>query len=1027
MSKAVRGGGLAAWSIAHPVGVSMIALALVVLGLFAMQRLAVDLLPKLIYPEIRVRVQDPGVPARIIEDRITRQLEEQLAITEDAVAIQSRSSEGVSRVDLSFAYGTDIDVALRDASTRLDRAKRFLPETIRPPIIYKRDPSQIPVAEFVIGSESMEPVALRSWVDYDFARQFLNLPGVAAVEVGGGQLREIQILPEPQRLAALGLSIDDLAEVLRKANIETAAGRLEMPLRELSGRTDARLRSVDELAALPIRLKDGSTLRLDELARVVNGHADERLLVRLDGRAGLKVSIQKQPNANTVAVVEAVEERLAWLRAQRQIPADMSIAKVGDQSVYVSNALNNATAAALSGTLLAMAVVYLFLGSLRRTLIIGSAIPLAVMLTFVLMGFGGLTFNIMTLGGLALGVGMLVDNTIVMLENIVRHQRQGEAPGEAGRAAAAEINGAIVAATSTNLAAVLPFLFVGGLVGLLFRELIFTISAAILASMVVALTLVPAWATGLRERGQNHLQRTMESIMGRLGGGYARLLNGLLARPTAQGALVLLLLLALGLALTRFDSARQQFLPDMDLGQVTIGLSADPGISLKQMDHVVRQVEAKLDTLGNISSRFTTVGGFIFGRTEWEMSNRASISVQLPPRSQRDESTAAWIGRAQSAIDALQLAGIQVSLRPARVRGIRLSRGDDDISLRIAGPELEELGQIADRVAERLRGLPQLRNVEHSAEELRQELALRIDRERTAALGLDPEAIGRALRVALEGEIAGELLAGDRSYEIRLRLPRESMGSPQALEELVVYAGEPARPLRLGEVARLELQAEPADIQRDAQRRIVEVSASLGEVTLGEAYAAVDATLQDLELPPGYALYDGGGLESLQEGERTGRTLLALALFLVLVVMAVQYESLRDPLVILLGVPFATIGVALALQLTGLPLSMPVWLGMIMLAGIVVNNAIVLVETIKRRHADGLGRDEAITTAARQRLRPILMTTLTTVFGMLPLALGMGEGAEMLQPLAVTLIGGLGFSLLVSLMLIPVIYRTVYR
>jgi multidrug efflux pump subunit AcrB len=1003
MPSPIHGGGLAAWSIRHPIGVSMIAAAVVVLGLFALGRLSVDLLPHLIYPEIRVRILDPGVPASVMEDSVTRQLEEQLAITEGAISVQSRSNEGASSVDLTFEYGTDIDRALRDASTRLDRAKRFLPDTIDPPVIYKRDPSQIPVAEFVVSSASLDTVKLRDWVDYDFSKQFLNLPGVASVEVGGGTVREILVEPNQQRLAAVGIGITELIDTMKKNNVELPAGRLTMAQQELSSRTAARFRSVDELRQLPIVLRDGSTLPLEQLARIHDGHSDERIKVRLNGTPGIKVAIQKQPSANTVAVVDAVNQRMEELKRQGLIPADMTVEQVSDQAVFVRNALNNAGMAALSGTLLAMIVVYLFLGDLRRTLIIGSAIPLAVMVTFSLMGAGGLTFNIMTLGGLALGVGMLVDNTIVMLENIQRHQQAGEEGLEAGTAAASEINSAIVAATSTNLAAVLPFLFIGGLIGLLFRELIFTISAAIVASMIVALTLVPALAVRVKGHSVNRVSRTLNHIMLQLQEGYSRLLGGLLKRRSLQLAIISTFLGALALSLFVFGGAKQAFLPQLDTGEISISISADPGIALEQMDREVRKMEQLLQAQPGVRSVFTLVGGFIFGRTERESSNRTTITVQLVPREQRKESSDQWI------------------------RGIRLSSGDDDISLRLQGPDMTVLYQLGDQIVKHLQGTEGLRNLQHSAEEVRQELSLRLKRERLAQLGLDAETVGRILQLALEGEVVSDFLDNDRSYDIRMRLPRNEANTPEALQQLVLRNAVNGQSLRLSEIAHLELIAAPAEIRRDRQLRIVEVSASLGDgTTYGEVQQRLSERLADFSLPSGYSLYDGGEFESLQQGRRMSQLLLGLALFLVFVVMAVQYESLRNPVVILLGVPFSVIGVGLGLLASGLPLSMPVWLGLIMLAGIVVNNAIILVEYMDIARGNGMSTDEAIIEAARLRLRPILMTTLTTVVGMAPLALGWGEGAEMLQPLAVSLISGLSMSLLVTLVLIPMLYRTTH-
>jgi multidrug efflux pump subunit AcrB len=429
-----------------------------------------------------------------------------------------------------------------------------------------------------------------------------------------------------------------------------------------------------------------------------------------------------------------------------------------------------------------------------------------------------------------------------------------------------------------------------------------------------------------------------------------------------------------------------------------------------------------------VRSVFTLVGGFIFGRTERESSNRTTITVQLAPRNERALSSDAWIRTMQKRIASLDLTGLKIRMRSRGIRGIRLSSGDDDISLRLQGPDMNVLREQADALVKHLKGTPGIRNLQHSAEEIRQELSIRLKRERLAQLGLDAETVGRMLRLALEGEVISDFLQDDRAYDIRLRLPRREVRTPEALEQLVLRNAVDGKSLHLSEVADLKLIAAPAEIRRDRQRRIIEISASLsGDKTYGEVHQALQQRIADFPLPKDYNLYDGGEFEALQKGRQLSQVLLGLALFLVFVVMAVQYESLRNPVVILLGVPFAVIGVSLGLFVTGLPLSMPVWLGMIMLAGIVVNNAIILVEYMDIARSSGMSVDQAITEAARLRLRPIMMTTLTTVAGMLPLALGWGEGAEMLQPLAVALISGLSVSLLVTLVLIPILYRFTHR
>lgn len=1012
---------IAAWAIKHPIGVNMIALALLVLGLFMLQRLGVNLLPDIIYPDVRVRIVDTGVPATIMEDKITRQLEEQLAITEGAISVQSRTTESRSSVDLSFPYGTDIDTALRDASNRLDRAKRFLPDTIDPPVIYKRDPSQIPIVEFIVSSNSQSPVDLRSYADYQLSKWFINLPGVASTEVGGGLIREIQVILDQQRLASHQLSFEDIETIIDNENQDIAAGRIYTASDELSTRTEARFDSLDELKQLPLtdiktrQIED--TVKLEEVARILDTHEDERIRIRLNGMEGVKLSIQKQPQANTVSVVDAVQKRIKQLADDALIPGDVQITAVDDQSVFIKHALNNASRAALSGAFLAMLVVYFFLGDLRRTLIIGTAIPLAIVITFIIMEISGLTLNIMTLGGLALGIGMLVDSTIVMLENISRHQSKEDKPDEnPALEAANEVNSAIVASTSTNLAAVLPFLFMSGLVGLLFKELIITISAAIISSMLVSLTVVPSLAAKLKKTTTKKPKKIFTAI--------ASYYEKLVAFIISHGWLPFIILIpALYFSIQFIINEKQIFLPQIDEGRIFLRVSGEPGMRLDEMNNVIDEIETVLLNDQDVVTVFSTIGGSIFGRSQRESSNSSSIKIQLLPASQRQLSAQEWISNIKPKINALNLTGIKTRLSVRGVRGVRLGKSDEKISIRVQGENLQTLNKIGNQVVEKLRPVEGLRNLKQTYEENHKELKLKVARKRAADLGIKARDIGYALKVALDGVVVSDYIEGDREYNIRIRLPRSEITSNDDLKHIIIkYNG--GQPVYLNEVAQLQFAAMPSIIERDNQQRIVEITASLvNDDDLVPVMAAITEQLNDLPLPEGYFLYDGGANKEIKQGRDMSMILFALAIFLVFVVMAVQYESLKNPLVILLCIPFMLIGVAGGLSIRELPVSMPVWLGLIMLAGIVVNNAIVLVEQIEIERKAGQLLDKAISRAARLRLRPILMTSITTVVGMLPLSIGFGEGAEMLQPLAVVIVWGLSFSMLVSLILIPVLYR----
>ena len=1032
MKQRFRTGGLAAWSIHHPVGVTMLTITVIIFGLFSFKQLGINLLPHIISPEVLVRIIDQGVPASIMEDRVTRQLEEQLAITEDAIAINSRTKEGRSAVDLSFPYGTDIDNALRDASIRLDRAKRFLPENDDAPVIYKRDPAQIPVMELVISSDTLNSVELRGWADYTFSKWFLNLPGVASAEVGGGLQREIQIIPDQEKLANVGLSLQDFARQIKQQNIDSPGGRMFAKRQEITTRAEGRFSSLQELKQLPLQTssvsKDetgnidnsniDSRIRVNDVAQVVDKHKDERLRIRLNKIPGIKLSIQKQPRANTVAVVNEVKHRLKNLQAQKAIPDDIQIAVVDDQSIFVRHAINNASLAAGSGALLAMIIIYLFLGSLLRTLIIGTAIPIGIMVTFIIMQSLGLTLNIMTLGGLALGMGLLIDSTIVMLENITRHQSEGNTSDEDAISASIEVNSPIVASTSTNLGALLPFLFIGGMTGMLFEELIITITSAMLASLVVAITLVPALGAKVKYK------RTKDSYINRLVNYIKVMYNSNSGRFLGHpGKTIFIFCLFFVLAIYQINTTKRIDFPRVDEGKISMSISGDPGMQLEEMDNAVDQIEDLLLQQPEVLTLFTTAGGFVFGRSEFENSNRSSITVQLIPSDQRTSTSDQWANKVRKKIEALNLTGFKVYLRVAGVRGLHIARGSDDVSIHIRGNNLDTLRELGDQAVKLLEPVTGLQNLTHSYEEVKEELNIRIDRERSAEFGVDASVIGEALIIALDGQIISNYIEGDKDFDIRMRLPRANSYNPNVLQNLMVDYKN-ANAIRLGDVAYISREATASRIVRSQQQRIVEISASYDvDADQSNVLDTTMSRLTELNLPEGYILYDNDTNKTLEEGQETGLIVLLLAIFLVFVVMAVQYESLLNPLIIMLSIPFAATGVAIGLLINSdMSISMPVWLGLIMLTGIVVNNAIVLVEQIELEREKNDSLIESIKNAAALRLRPILMTTLTTVFGMMPLAIGLGEGSEMLQPLAFVIVWGLSFSLFVSLILVPSLY-----
>jgi len=1036
MSQLQRTGGLANWSIQRPIAVIMLSLSVLVIGLFSFDRLNINLLPDIIYPDIRIRILEPGTPATVMEDKFTRQLEEQLAITEGATRVQSDTSEGRSAVSLSFPYGIDIDQALQDASTRLDRAKRFLPATDEPPIIYKLDPSQLPVMELVVSSSTRNPIELRSWVDYEFSKWFVNIEGVASTEVGGGLVREIQVIIDQEKLAAAGYKIADIKKILQQENQDISSGILYMQTRKLSARTLGRFDSVEAIANLPLTKSlqtdfsklnnlqnfNNQNLLLSDVATIIDSHQDEKLRIRLNQQPGIKLTIQKQPDTNTVDVARRLHKQIEWFKSQKLLPPDITVETVGDQSVYVVRALNNASFAALSGALLAMLVVYVFLRDFRRTLIVATAIPLAIFITFFIMGLSDISLNIMSLGGLALGIGLLVDNTIVMLENISRHQTMGEASDVAASNAAAEVTSAITASTLTNLVAVLPFLFIGGLIGLIFSELIITLSAAIIASLIVALTLIPALGAKIQAPIKISSKHLFDSIK-------LTYKNTLKSCLNYSSIIMGIFLLALIFSTYQLLNTKDIFFPTMDEGQVSIRISTEPGTQLGELDNTLRKVESIVLEQPEVSTAFVSSGGTIFGRSQYQISHRGIIEVQLKTLSERNNiSSNDWIKKLNKELKKLQLTGYNIRMRVKGVRGIKTSHGDDDFSLRIQGEDIETLNTIAEKIIQNISVIPQLKNLTHSYEDQNNELVIKINRQRAADLNISAEEIGTALQLSLNGQIATQYLEGDTEFDIRLRLQRDKINKISDIKNIIV-ALQNSQAIRLYDVANVKIQPSPSTIKRDNQLRINEISASLEPDTDYKKLSEdVFDIINTMVLPDGYIIYDGGTLDALKENQSSSIILLALAVFLVFVVMTVQYESLTNPIIIILGVPFTLIGVYLAITFAlDNQLSMPARLGIIMLAGIVVNNAIVLVEQIEICRQQGLDKVNAVIEAAGLRLRPILMTSLTSVFGMLPLAMGLNEGAEMLKPLATVVVFGLSFSLLVSLLLIPLLYLLIHK
>ena len=1015
------GSGISSWSIRRPIGTIMLTATLLILGSVFVGRIPVDLLPQISYPTVRVNVSNPGVEPVVLEETVAKPLEAALAVTEKLTRMETDVREGNVGINLHFALGTNVDFALQDAAKNLERIRSRLPEEADPPTINKFDPSQMPIYSVGFSSAVRDRISLRQWVDQRLRPQLLSVPGVAAVEISGGLVREIQVEIDQERLRTFGLSLAQVISAIRNENQDIAAGRVMSEVREITGKTAGKFRSVDDIRGILLTGQNGTRVPLTQIATIRDTSAEQRSWARLNGVPAVRLSIRKQPDANTVEVVDGVQATIDKLESSGFFPDDLKHNVIHDQSGFIRDALKSVRDAAFGGAFLAMIVVLVFLKSLRKTFIIGASIPLAILATFIAMGFGGLTLNVMSLGGLALGTGILLDNAIVMLENIYRRREEDGLDSEAAaHVGAGEVQSAVVASTTTNLAAVAPFLLLSGLSALIFKELILTISFAILASLPLALTLVPMLAAQLgKVRFQSGLDRfrpllAFETFMERLGQGYRRVATKAVAlRWWVLGGSVA----ACVAAYFVIGTLGSTFLPNVDNGNIGVGFRFPSGTPPAQANRMALELEGIVREMPHVESVFADAGG----------GGRGNLEVRLKPVADRGGMSAeSWVREMQRQVDQRGFAGARVFVRPPRIPGLRTNNAGADLSLTVQGDELMELERLGREIERRLAGIPGLQNVELQMQEGSPQLGIFVDRERLRSLGLDAATVGQTMRTALDGTVATRYAEGNMEFDVRVQLPKGQFRTAEDLANVAMFPGaRGGPPVYLRDVADVREIIGPNEIRRENQNRILRVNGDIiAEVaSIDVVNDSVRSRLSEMQWPNGYGVIIGGEQEAINETNRQMLLIIALAIFLVFVVLAVQYESVVDPLIILLAIPLGLIGVVVTLWVTGTPLSAPVFLGMILLAGIVVNNSILLVEFVEEfRHRRGVPIEQAVVEAGYVRMRPILMTTFTSMVGSLPLALGLGEGGELMRPLAIAVVGGIAFSTLLTLFVVPSAY-----
>jgi hydrophobic/amphiphilic exporter-1 (mainly G- bacteria), HAE1 family len=1046
------------------VTVAMITILLVLFGLIGLSKLKVNLLPDLSYPTITIRTQYAGAAPAEVETLLTRPIEDVLGTVKNVTRVRSTSRTGQSDVLLEFGWGADMDSARLDVREKLELLQ--LPLEVKKPLLLRFDPSTQPVLRYGITGKTDDPIELenlRTYADEELKKRLEPIVGVATAKIAGGLEEQVEVSFDAAKLAQLGISAGQVIAKIGAENVNLAGGRLNEASQRFLVRTIAQFPDVAAMGELIIATRSnnlgaGVPVRLGEVATVSRGTKEREAVIRVDGREAIEVAIYKEGDANTVAVSAAVREVLEKLVADKGLPENAKLQLIEDQARFIKNSIKEVVEAALIGGVLSVLVIYLFLAEAWATVVISLSLPVSIIATFFFMQRLGISLNVMSLGGIALATGMVVDNAIVVLENIKRLRDKGVGVLEATIKGTSEVSMAITASTLTHIAVFLPLVFVQGISGQLFRDQALTVTFAMLLSLFVALTLIPMLSSlegGYRERfsedhiserqrgrfnsGMAAIRSAIRSGMGALGSvfsallryparfvqwaftrmeaAYEQLLSASLRRP----------LPVIAIALASFASAfvlaprlGVELIPEFAQSQLQMDLKLPPGTPLAQTDARMRVLQEQAKTVDRVQSLYATSGS----GTRLDASpsdageNVARMMIQLTPGTVREQEPqiAESIRKLTSAIPGAE----------AKFSRPQLFSFDTPLEIEIAGDDLEELKAVSLSLLKKMRSDKTFADVKSSFEKGAPEIRLYFDQDKVAALGLTVRDVADQVVRQVRGEVATKYSLRDRKIDVLVRAKEIDRDSLAALMRIVVNPLS-NDPTTLDSVAKIEVAEGPAEIRRSNQERVSLISATVVGVDLGAGTARARETLASEVLPANMSGRVAGQSSDMQSSFTSLLSALALAIFLVYLVMASQFESLLHPFLILFSVPLALVGAVYALYLTNTTVSVIVFIGLIMLVGIVVSNAIVLIDRVNQLRAGGMDKVSALKQGGKTRLRPIVMTTLTTLVGFLPMAMGLGEGAELRAPLAITVVGGLVFSTLLTLVLVPVLYHLVDR
>ncbi len=1010
------------FSIKRPVTVLMAVMVSLLLGFIAFSEIPVDLMPEVNFPTLSITTDYEGVGPEEIETLISRPLEQIVSAAPGVERVTSTSSEGRSSVRIEFVYGTDIEVAADEVRSRLDRGRRTLPDDIEPPTIFKFDVTQFPIMFLTVATDDMDPRQLRMFVEKNILYRFERIKGVGQVRIGGGLRREIHVDLNLEKLRALDLSVAQVVNTVRNENLNRPVGPVKEGRFDVLLRTSGEFDNVQQILDVALTSRQGIPVYVRDIAEVEDSHPDIRHYVGVNGKEALRLIMFKQSGSNTVKVSDAVWDEVASIHGDYP---GIRIDKTMDTADFINAAIRNVEAAAGIGAVLAVFVLLLFLRSLSSTLIIGVAIPISVVSTFALMYFNGFTLNIVSFGGLALGVGMLVDNAIVVLENIYRHREEGKKSFDAAVMGSREVATAITASTLTTIAVFVPVMFIGGYTAQQFQQLAWVVSFSLLCSLVVALTVVPALCSRRQSTGGSNVRilKYAERAMNSMSASYSDLIGWSLAN---RGIVTLLAVASFVCAIWLTGYVGVELEPQVDEGQIRVNFESEPGTRAEVTKEIVDKMEAIVmaDAGAEVEYIMTEAGSDSPFRSI--ATHIGELRITLVDQSERDRSAREITNMLRPKLMAVA-PGVQLRTRISSGNfGRRRGGGDSDdrLQVTIRGYAPETTQQLAIQVRDAMLSVHGVAEAQVSRRPGSPEMVVRVDRLRAASLGMSVSEVADTLETAVGGRRSTFYREEGDEYDIVVRLREEDR------LELAQVGRIPLRTpqgelIYADDVVQLNRQEGPIEISRVDQERIIYVSGTIAERDLGSIIEDLRVEVAGINVPNGYEIRFGGEWEDQQQSFRELSFAAILALLLVYMVMAAQFESLRDPFIILFSVPLAAIGIVTILVITETTFNMQGFLGVIVLVGIVVNNAIVLIDyTNQLRRDHGYGINDSVMTAGRRRLRPILMTTVTTVLGLTPMALGIGEGSELQVPMARVVIGGLMTSTLITLVFIPVVYAT---